>query len=87
MNVTYSKNLGDAAQKEIVVSGEREALAETFLFVDEPARSGGSLGGMPKKVDLKIYLDERIFLYYSINNIYGPAKSKIPIQGSAINTF
>ena len=91
MNITYSKNLGDAAQKEIAVSGEREALAETFLFVVDPARSGGSLGGMPKKVDLKIYLAGRgsraevIFLY--VGRGKDETEMNITLAHEAPNTY
>ena len=49
MNIVYSKNLGEAAQREIVVAGEQEVLATIFLFVDR----------LPKTVDLKIRLTGR----------------------------
>ena len=49
MNIIYSKDINDAAQKEIVVSGERETIGEIFLFVDL----------LPKTLDLKIILAGR----------------------------
>ncbi len=81
MNIIYSKNLSDTVCKEIVVSEERGAFVETFLFVDE----------LPKTVDLDIRLAARgsraeINLLY-IGKNKDETKMKIALVHEAPETY